>query len=335
MVLRGFFIGATRLLRRVWQLYVAHVHLFIFYLTSVHYLAHRFDIPHLMDQFNVAHLMGFPVDTLIQGLLLEFKPFNLECFLVLMGAYPPVLWFMLRHRNWALAGSLLLYFSARFFHWNLPSYPSGDWFFNPFAWQLLFVLAGWLAAGGARTVRPLVIARIPLILSITFLLFALMATLAQLIPELDVPLVSELTQYVRPNDKTNLAPYRVLHLLALALLVVRFIPFGWPGLGWSVFRPVIKCGQQSLEVFCVGVFLSFVAHFVLDTTSNSFHVQMLVGAAGLPIMTGVAYYRSRSKKIDRLAIATPQRPMPSTGAAASSPPGHGCGKPASNKESKC
>lgn len=338
MVQRGFLIGATRLLRRVWQLYVAHVLLFIFYLTSVHYLAHRFDIPHLMDQFNVARLMEFPVETLAEGLLLKFKPLNLDVlplYIVLMGAFPPVLWLMLRHRDWVLGGSLLLYFAARHFQWNLPSYPSGVWFFNPFTWQLLFVLGGWLAAGGAQTVRPIVTARIPLVLSVAFLLFALVATLAQLIPELDVPLVSELTQSVRPNDKTNLAPYRVLHLLALALLVVRFIPFDWPGLGWPIFRPVIKCGQQSLEVFCVGVFLSFVAHFVLDTTSSSFPVQMLVGAAGLSIMTGVAYYRSWSKKIDRLAIATPQRPMPPTGAAAGSPPGHGCGKPASDKESKC
>ncbi|WP_163362611.1 OpgC domain-containing protein, partial [Klebsiella aerogenes] len=74
---RGFVIGASRLLRRVWQLYVAHVLLFIFYLTSVHYLAHRFDIPHLMDQFNVARLMEFPVETLTEGLLLKFKPLNL------------------------------------------------------------------------------------------------------------------------------------------------------------------------------------------------------------------------------------------------------------------
>src|SRR6266487_2420691 len=105
MVQRGFVIGASRLLRRVWQLYVAHVLLFIFYLTSVHYLAHRFDIPHLMDQFNVARLMKFPVETLTEGLLLKFKPLNLDVlplYIVLMGAYPPVLWLMLRHRNWAL-----------------------------------------------------------------------------------------------------------------------------------------------------------------------------------------------------------------------------------------
>ena len=67
MVTRGFAIGATRLMRRVWQLYVAHVLLFVFYMTSVHYVAHRFDIPHLMDQFNVARLMEYPVETLKSG----------------------------------------------------------------------------------------------------------------------------------------------------------------------------------------------------------------------------------------------------------------------------
>jgi hypothetical protein len=322
MVQRGFAIGATRLLRRVWQIYVAHVLLFIFYLTSIHYLAHRFDIPHLMDQFNVAHLMEFPVETLTEGLLLKFKPLNLDVlplYIVLMGAFPPVLWLMLRYRNWALAGSMLLYVAARFLHWNLPSYPTGVWFFNPFTWQLLFVLGAWLAAGGSRTVRPIVTAGTPLVLSVVFLLFALVTTLATFIPELDTPIVSELTQAFRPNDKTNLAPYRVLHLLALALLVVRFIPFDWSGLRWPVFRPVIRCGQQSLEVFCVGVFLSFVAHFVLDTTSNAFHVQILVGATGLSIMTAVAYYRSWSKRTDRLGITAPKVPHPPQGATTPSP----------------
>ncbi|ACE99616.1 hypothetical protein IP86_17255 [Rhodopseudomonas sp. AAP120] len=311
MAQRGFLIGATRLLKRVWQLYVAYVLLFIFYLTSVHYLAHRFDIGHLMDQFNVARLMEFPVETLAEGLMLKFKPLNLDVlplYIVLMAAFVPILWLMLRHRNWALAGSLLLYLAARAFHWNLPSYPSGGWFFNPFTWQLLFVLGAWFAAGGARDVRAIVTARTALVVSVGFVLFALVATLATLIPAMDVPIVSQLTQAFRPNDKTNLAPYRVLHLMALALLAVRFIPIDWPGLRWPIFRPLITCGQQSLEVFCVGVFLAFIAHFVLETTSQSFFAQLLVGAAGLSVMTGVAYYRSWSKQIDKAPITTAKRP---------------------------
>ena len=304
MAQRGFVIGATRLFRRVWQLYVAHALLFLFYLTAVHYLAHRFNISHLMDEFNVARLMDFPVETLTEGLILKFKPLNLDVlplYIVLMGLFPPVLWLMIRHRNWAMLASIALYIAARHFHVNLPSYPSGEWFFNPFTWQLLFVLGAWLAAGGARTIRPLVDARLPAVASILFLLFALAATLSVHRPDLQSPLLIALFEPFTPNDKTNLAPYRIAHLLALALLVVKYIPFDWPGLKRPIFRPLIKCGQQSLEVFCVGVFLSFIAHFVLETTSNAFPAQVLVGVGGLSLMTAVAYYRSWSKGIDKAA----------------------------------
>ena len=304
MAQRGFVIGATRLFRRVWQLYVAHALLFLFYLTAVHYLAHRFNISHLMDEFNVARLMDFPVETLTEGLILKFKPLNLDVlplYIVLMGLFPPVLWLMIRHRNWAMLASIALYIAARHFHVNLPSYPSGEWFFNPFTWQLLFVLGAWLAAGGARTIRPLVDARLPAVASILFLLFALAATLSVHRPDLQSPLLIALFEPFTPNDKTNLAPYRIAHLLALALLVVKYIPFDWPGLKRPIFRPLIKCGQQSLEVFCVGVFLSFIAHFVLETTSNAFPAQVLVGVGGLGLMTAVAYYRSWSKGIDKAA----------------------------------
>jgi hypothetical protein len=301
---RGFLIGATRLFKRVWQLYVAHILIFVFYLTSVHFLAHEFNIPHLMDQFNVTRLMEFPTETLAQGLVLKFKPLNLDVlplYIVLMGVFPPVLWLMLKHRNWIMLGSVSLYFAARQFEWNLHSYPSGVWYFNPFTWQLIFVLGAWLALGGARTLHFLVQSRLLLIMGVIYLLFALVMTLAGKLSELQDLIPLRLFETFNPNDKTNLAPYRVVHLGILVVVVVRFLPIDWPGLARPIFQPLIKCGQQSLEVFCVGVFLAFIAHVVLVTISDSFFAQLLVGAAGLAIMTGVAYYRSWSKQVDKSA----------------------------------
>ena len=103
----GFVFGTTRLLRRVWQIYAAHILLFVFYLASVHFLSNRFNAPDLIDRFNVAPLLNAPVETITQGLLLRYKPLNLDVlplYVVLMGAFPPVLWLMLRHRNWVHAG---------------------------------------------------------------------------------------------------------------------------------------------------------------------------------------------------------------------------------------
>ena len=185
------------------------------------------------------------------------KPSNLDVlplYIVLMGVFPPVLWLMLRYKNWVLLGSALLYLAACQYGLNFPSYPSGVWYFNPLTWQLLFVLGAWLALGGAQTLHFVVQSRLILILGVIYLVFAPAMTLSAQFPQLQGIFPRRLFEAFNPNDKTNLALYRVVHLLILALLVVQFIPIDWPGLGWPLFRPLIKCGQQSLAVFCVGVF---------------------------------------------------------------------------------
>lgn len=308
----GFIFGATRLLRRVWQIYVAHVLLFVFYLASVLFLSARLDASDFIHQFNVTPLLVAPIDSLTQGLLLKYKPLNLDVlplYVVLMGVFPPVLWLMLRHRNRVMLGSVLLYFAARQFGWNLPSYPSGVWYFNPFAWQLLFVLGAWLALGGANTLHFLVRSRIVLFFAVVYLLFAAAMTLAAHLPEPQAIFPHVLFEVFNPNDKTNLAPYRFLHLTILVIVVVRLIPIDAPGLQAVIWRPLVKCGQQSLEVFCVGIYLSFLASFVLQTTSDGIFAQLLVGTGGIAIMTAVAYYRSWSKRVDKPVDARTNHPV--------------------------
>jgi hypothetical protein len=300
----GFVFGTTRLLRRVWQIYVAHILLFVLYLASVHFLSNGLNAPDLINRFNVAPLLNTPVETITQGLLLRYKPLNLDVlplYVVLMGAFPPVLWLMLRHRNWVMLGSVLLYFAARQFGWNLPSYPSGVWYFNPFAWQLLFVLGAWLALGGANTLHFLVRSRAVLVLGLAYLLFAAVMTLSGLIPELQKVLPRALFEAFNPNDKTNLAPYRFLHLAIVIILGARFIPIDAAALQAAVWKPLIKCGQQSLEVFAVGIYLAFIGYFILKTTSDGIIAQLLVGTTGIAIMTAVAYYRSWSKRVEKTA----------------------------------
>jgi hypothetical protein len=77
------------------------------------------------------------------------------------------------------------------------------------------------------------------------------------------------------------------------------MPRDWPGLRWPAFRPVIKCGQRSLEVFCFGVFLAVLAHVALVEGSDGIWMQILVSVAGIALMTVLAYYRSWSKEIDK------------------------------------
>lgn len=302
MIDRGFIVGATRLLKRVWQLYVAHVLLFVIYIASIGWVALRYMDPQIIHEFNIAGLVDSPIETLTQGLLLRFKPLNLDVlplYIVLMGFFPPVLWALLRWPNWVMAGSFALYLAARFFGWNFSAYPAGVWYFNPYCWQLLFVFGAWFALGGARESKFLIRSRWLVILGVLYLLFSLAMTMAGRFPEFAALFPDWLVSTFNPNDKTNLAPYRFLHFVVIAFLATRFVRKDWPGLEWKIFDPLVKCGQQSLQVFCVGVFLSFVGHFALMMSYGSLWAQIGVSVVGIAILTAVAYYGNWSKKQDK------------------------------------
>jgi hypothetical protein len=302
MLDRGTVIGSTRILRRTWQIYVAQVFLFCIYAAGIGYLAIEYHDPNLDNIYNVHVFFEHPAHMLAAVLTLRYKPLNMDVlplYVALMLVFPPILWAMIRKPNLVAIASVLLYLAARYFDWNVPSYPSGVWYFNPFCWQLYFVLGAWFALGGAAESLPLIKSRSLLILGTAYLIFALIMTLAGLIPELRAVLPDWLYGAFNPNDKTNLAPYRVLHLAIIVLLVTRFMPRDWPGLQWRVFKPAIICGQQSLQTFCAGIFLSFAAYFFIYETSNAIWVQILVNVVGITILTLLAWYRTWSARVDK------------------------------------
>ncbi len=302
MLERGFIAGGTRLIKRVWQIYVAHVLLLVVYLAEIGYLAQKYGSPEFAKEFNILPFIRNPAETLWEGLILKFKPVNLDVlplYIVLMLFFPPVLWAMLRRPNIMMLTSVLLYFAARQFAWNLPGYPAGEWYFNPFAWQLLFVFGAWFAVGGSLQSMPFIRSRTLLVFGVAYLMFSFVMTMAGRFPELPAMLPDWLDHAFIPNDKTNLAPYRFVHFAIVAFLVVRFVPRNWAGFERRVFRPAIVCGQQSLEVFCVGIFLSFGAHFVLVEVSHAAPMQIAVSITGIMLMTVVAFYRSWSKRMDK------------------------------------
>jgi len=301
MLERGFIAGATRLLKRAWQIYVAHVFLLAIYLAEIGYLGQKYGNPEFADEFNISGFLRAPAATIYEGLLLRFKPVNMDVlplYVVLMLMFPPILWVMLRRPNLTLLGSVLLYFAARVFGWNLPDYPSGVWYFNPFTWQLLFMSGAWSALGGAFEWRSLIRSRAVAVVGIVYLGFALVVTIAGRFPEFGQLLPAWLCESFN-EDKTNLPSYRFIHFVVLALLVMRFLPRDWAGLTWRVLRPAIVCGQFSLWVFGFGLFLAFGAHFVLIEISGALWMQVLVSVTGIALMTALASYRSWSKHGDR------------------------------------
>ncbi len=300
---RGMVITATRILKRAWQIYVTHVFLFVVYLVEIGYFGQKFGEAEHAASFNVKIFLDRPAEVLFEGLILKFKPVNMDVlplFIVLMLAGPVMLWGLLRFRNLTLLASIALYFAARQFGWNLPSYPEGNvWYFNPFAWQLLYVSGAWLAVGGAAASMAFIGSRAFLVFGVAYLVFAFVMAMAGRHPEIAQFFPPWFVGIFNPNDKTNLPPYRFIHFIVIAALVIRFLPRDWPGLEWRVFKPAILCGQQSLEVFCVGTFLSFASHFVLVEVSDEIWMQILVSVVGVTLLTLLAWYRSWSKKMDR------------------------------------
>ena len=307
MLERGAIVGATRVFKRAWQLYAAFIALFAIYAVSIGDVATRYAAPDIIYEFNVAGLLEDPVRTVAHGLLLQSKALNLDLLqlaVLLMACFPMMLWLLLRVPALALAGSIALYVAARQFDWNLPTFPDGNWYFNPFCWQLLFVLGAWCALGGASRFRVLFRAPIWAYVGAAFLVFAYAMSMAGRFPALGGQLPAWLHDVFIPNDRVNLAPYRILHFMVVALFATRLVPKKWPGLNWPVFKPLIVCGEQALPVFCAGVFLSLAGHFVLVTGSGSLVEQTLVSLAGVAIMTLVAGYVAWSKRQDGLAITS-------------------------------
>ena len=129
---------------------------------------------------------------------------------------------------------MLLYVLTWEFGWNMPSYPSGHWFFNPFAWQLLFVFGAWCALGGAQRLSTVLQSPVTLAIAIAYLVFAFVIALTWYLPGLGQYVPHWLDEVIYPIDKVNLDVLRFAHFLALAVVTVWFVPRDWPALQVAV-----------------------------------------------------------------------------------------------------
>jgi len=307
MIERGYLAAVSRLAKRALQLYAAHILVLVVYIAVIAGVSREFHDPDDLNRFNVAVFISKPLWEFVQALALRYRPVNLDVlplYILLLGTFAPALWLIIRKPALTLVGSMIVYLAGRHFGWNLPASPSGVWYFNPFAWQFLFCLGAWVAVGGAQAIQPIV--RTPTVfwLAITYLVFALAVTTAIHSPGpasgLGHFLPAWMLEPFDPNDKTNLAPYRIVHLIALAIVVTRFLPADSPVLRWRSLTPLIRCGQNSLQVFCIGIVLSFCAHAAIEQSLNSVWVQIFVGAAGVLLMTMGAHYWTWSKQRGRM-----------------------------------
>ena len=303
----GHFLSALkRLWKRAMEMYVAHIMLFLIFTAQIARTVRRFDNPLYEDEFNVHNFLEHPDILIGQALTLRYKPVNLDVlplYITLIATAPFMLWAMVRRPNLTLLASVVLYIFARIFDWNFASYPPGStWYFNPFAWQMLFIFAAWCGTGGASRIWPIVQSRLALIAALIWIAFAFLIVMTWHIAALDALVPKWMIKIIYPIDKTDLDMFRFTHFLALALIVSRYVPHDWAPLKFKWLRPAIMCGRHSLPIFCFGVFLSFAAHWVLMQYTRGVWEQLVVSAAGILTMIGIAWVFDGADKVPDLFV---------------------------------
>ncbi|WP_192707847.1 OpgC domain-containing protein [Methylobacterium sp. OAE515] len=282
----GIRTAVARILRRCLRIYLFQAGLLLATLVIVRIWM---DLTGLTPRFGVAPLLQMGLlPGLLRGLMLNALPNYLDILplYILLLALFPLIYLGMRRGVWgvlALSGTLWL--AANLDHQlNLPNATADDgWYFNPFAWQFLFVIGaalalavrahdgllpwrGWAAAAAAA-----------------YLIFALFQGgswtdwgLPDLRPlAIDVP------------DKSHVGPLRLLNILALSYLL-----FSAPAVlrvsRWRQFRRIDACGRHSLEVFGAGCLAALIGRILYRTFDATWPLQVAVNLGGLALMLGLA-----------------------------------------------
>jgi hypothetical protein len=304
LALKGWLYASAQVLRRAWQLYVAHIFLFVLFIAEVSYTANAFKNPMYNEEMRVADFLDEPHIAVIKALLLEFQPTFLDIlplYIVMLLIFPVVLLGL--QRNWllVLVPSVVVYLVVQVFDISVPAYPEGHvWYFNPLAWQFLFVAGAVL---GSRATRRDTLAQLPRVvfpLAAAIFVAAFVIKLSWTIHGVWEWFPGLFLKALWPVNKNNLVPLRLVTFLALVVLVAALVPRDARFLGSAAAWPLVVCGQQSLEIFCLSILLSALGHFILSEYDSAVAMQLAVNAAGIGVMVLTAAMIDWYKALDRM-----------------------------------
>jgi len=342
----SWLIGAVRIVHRIWQVYWAHIGLF--FVVMVLMIAQNWvvesnwfcspDSPRLcftpgstenwdyVGRLNVHHLFGSTdapdaMGNFLGLMTLTWVPnlFDILPMYIVILAMIPLVMALARIHPWVAMGTVVaLWLSAQLDLFELPAEPWSDreWFFNPFAWCLIFFtgfafMMKWLP-------RPPFSWGLVAV-SLAFIVFSIPITFwgiynnevfsIGLTPyvstdghQVNTPMMAFRVAFWELMAKTDFGILRYLHFLALAYVFWLLAGEGGrrldfqSSLGQLLVRIVHKVGQQSLATFLAGIVLSRFFGFILDIIGSSWPNMILVNLVGMAMMVAVAYLVGWIKK---------------------------------------
>lgn len=304
-----------RLLSRAFTLYAAQIVITMIAIAMLATSATLLDNPLLLEWHNAAAVFQDPIPSHIGLVLLthQLGYFDiLPLYVVLLLAAPAIAIVDRYAPSLVLPLSLIVYCLALGFQVIPHTWPvEGQWFFNPLAWQLIYVLGFILAKDNAgigalarRYIFPIrIVATIIVIVGIV-------VVLKEWWPD---P-----TRVPRPRlffieSKTFLSPIRLIQFLALvAVFSIVFPYFRLPAIQ-RFTDPVINflsmLGRNSLQVFCVGSVLSLTGQIIRFLYEGYVSIDTIVVIIGIAILAGTAWL---SEWRERLRPERPRRLAPSS-----------------------
>jgi hypothetical protein len=288
LVSQGTLYATARILGRAWQLYVAHIFLFVMFIAEVSYTVTTFNNPMYNDEMRVGDFLDQPHVAIVKALLLQFQPTFLDIlplYILLLVIFPVVLLGLRSRPLIVLLPSFMLYLIVQATNLSVPAYPEGHvWYFNPLAWQFVFIAGAALGFPWRHERRWSRWARPVLPLALMVVAAGFIIKLSWTIHGIWDPFPGLLLKELWPVNKNNLSPIRVIPFFAAVAVVAIAVPPNAAVLRSLAAKPLVLCGQQSLEIFCLGILLSALGHFVLSEYDSAIGIQLLVNLAGILVM---------------------------------------------------
>ncbi|AYG67886.1 MULTISPECIES: OpgC domain-containing protein [unclassified Rhizobium] len=236
---------------------------------------------------TLGHQIGYNNILPMYGALFLMLP-----LIMLLEAKNPLLLLAISVGVWLVSG---IYYIAP--HTTLLD---GFWFLNPLSWQLLFVI-GFMATmhvkrGGRIPVHPVLITLASAYVLLSFIWVTdKLWIIGDYLATLGLPTV------VTGFDKTFLSLPRLLHVLALAYLIVS-IPSISQLLRRSANHPLTILGRHSLSIFVAGTILAMAGQVILYVTNDGPIVGAIYVVIGIAAQFLYAYHLERK----RLQLAGPR-----------------------------
>ena len=351
---RGWFMGTARIAFRVWQVYWAHIGLFLTVLLLMVILDKIGSLGPsetylYVNSLNLQHFFSKTPDVLIGLFTLTYVPnyFDILPMYLVILAMIPIVMGLSRISLWAVAAFVIgvwwlanlqllgmtpVNFMAE--PWASPRNPEyhRQWFFNPLGWQLVFFtgfafMRGWIKPPKVSRER-IILAAVIVVVTIPFAYFRILNAKPETEWLMDLVTWFKTQRFHMANliGKTQFGILRYVHFLATAYLAwVAVGPLGARLKNWGSAQVIVdtirKVGQQSLAVFISSLVLAQMVAVIFKIYGTHWGIVLfgnLIGFAGLiAVAYSVAWFKSQPWRQQKLNASA--KPVPHS--AVSSPQG--------------